>query len=80
MGIEAIELLLGADDRWEVGNMDTMDSIASMATGMSAARLAVEASVNIEKKAMDMEELAGQEMMAMLPPPPPLGQYIDTYA
>lgn len=75
MGIEAIDSVLDRSER-----METMDSIASTAMGYSAARMAVDMSTSVEKKAMEMEELAAQEMFAMMPPRIPLGQYIDTYA
>ncbi len=60
-----------------------MESIASMATSMSAAETAMNYSVAVTKKMMDSEELAAQELLKMLPETPvslPKGQYIDVYA
>ena len=59
-----------------------MESIAGMAMGMSAASFASNYSVAITKKMMDTQELAGQELLKMLPDIQslPKGQYIDTYA
>ena len=59
-----------------------MESIASMAMGMSAASFAANYSVAVTKKMMDTQELAGQELTKMLQavPTPAKGQYIDVYA
>lgn len=59
-----------------------MESIASMAMGMSAASFATNYSMAVTKKMMDTQELAGQELVNMLPdlPAPSKGQFIDTYA
>lgn len=59
-----------------------MESIASMAMGMSAASFATNYSLSVTKKMMDSQEMAGQELMKMLEavPAPPKGQYIDVYA
>ena len=59
-----------------------MESIASMAMGMSAASCATNYSLAVTKKMMDSQELAGQELVKMLEavPSPAKGQYIDTYA
>jgi hypothetical protein len=59
-----------------------MDSIAAMATDLSAARLAESYSLAVTKKTMDSQELAGQELTRMLEsvPTPAKGEYIDTYA
>ena len=61
-----------------------MESIAAMATGMSAASIATNYSLSVTKKMMDSQELAAQEMMKMLeaavPAAPAKGQYIDVYA
>ena len=59
-----------------------MESIASMAMGMSAASFATNYSLAVTKKMMDSEEMAGQELMKMLEavPAPPKGKYIDVYA
>ena len=59
-----------------------MESIASMAMGMSAASFATNYSMAVTKKMMDSQELAGQELAKMLEavPTPAQGQYIDVYA
>ena len=59
-----------------------MESIASMAMGMSAASFATNYSLAVTKKMMDTEQLAGQELVKMLQavPTPAKGQYIDVYA
>ncbi|MBD5133600.1 MAG: putative motility protein [Clostridiales bacterium] len=59
-----------------------MESIASMAMGMSAASFATNYSLSITKKMLDTQELAGQELVKMLDavPTPAKGQYIDVYA
>ena len=59
-----------------------MESIASMAMGMSAASFATNYSLAVTKKMMDSQELAGHELVKMLEavPSPAKGQYIDTYA
>lgn len=59
-----------------------MESIASMAMGMSAASFATNYSLSVTKKMMDSQEMAGQELLKMLEaiPSPAKGQYIDTYA
>lgn len=50
--------------------MDMMNSIASGAMQMSAAQLEQQYSISMQKKAMDVEELALQELQEMLPPSP----------
>ena len=59
-----------------------LESIASMAIGLSAASSATNYSMAVTKKIMDSQELAGQELMKMLEavPAPAKGQYIDVYA
>lgn len=57
--------------------MDLMNSIASSAMSMSAAQLAQSYDIAVTKKAMDVEELALQELTEMLPPSP---YNIDVYA
>ena len=61
-----------------------MNSIASMAMDMSAASFATEYSLAVTKKMMDTQELAGQELVNMLPDlaamAPPKGDFIDVYA
>ena len=50
--------------------MDMMNSIASTAMSMSAAKLEQQYSISMQKKAMNVEELALQELQEMLPPSP----------
>ena len=55
-----------------------MDDIALAAMDMSASRM--QYALKLQKRAMtDMEQQAMGEL-AMLPPAPSLGDYIDTYA
>ncbi len=57
-----------------------MDDIAFAAMEMSSARIATQYSMSLQKHVMtDMEQQAMGEL-AMLPPTPSLGEYIDTYA
>lgn len=57
-----------------------MDDIAMAAMEMSSARLEMQYSMGLQKRAMtDMEQQAMGEL-AMLPPAPGVGDYIDTYA
>lgn len=61
-----------------------MESIASMSMSMSAAQFESAYSIAMTKKTMDLQEMAGQELLEMLPQQPqitvPKGQYIDVYA
>lgn len=57
--------------------MDMMNDIAAMSMDLSAASIQQQASVSVQKKAMDAQELAGQELLKMLPPQTSI---IDTYA
>ena len=57
-----------------------MNAVALAAMEMSSARLAMQYSMSLQKQTMtDMEQQAMGEL-AMLPPTPSLGEYIDTYA
>ncbi len=57
-----------------------MDDVAIAAMEMSSARLAAQYSMSLQKRTMnDMEQQAMGEL-AMLPPTPGMGEYIDTYA
>jgi len=57
-----------------------MDDVAMAAMEMSSARLATQYSMSLQKRTMnDMEQQAMGEL-AMLPPTPGMGDYIDTYA
>ena len=47
--------------------MDIMNSIASSAMSMSAAQFEQQYAISVQKKAMDVEELALQELQEMLP-------------
>lgn len=59
-----------------------MESIAGMATQMSAAQFANQYAISVTKKMMDTQELAGQELVKMLQsvPTPGKGQFVDFYA
>ena len=57
--------------------MDMMNSIAALSMDMSAARLQQSVSISVQKKVMDTQELAAQELLKMLPPQTIT---IDTYA
>ena len=50
--------------------MDMMNSIASSAMQMSVAQFEQQYSISVQKKAMEVEELALQELQEMLPPSP----------
>lgn len=57
-----------------------MNDIALAAMEMSSARLATAYAMKLQKNVMsDMEQQAMSEL-AMLPPTPGVGDYIDTYA
>lgn len=57
-----------------------MNDVAIAAMEMSSARLEAQYAMSLQKRTMtDMEQQAMGEL-AMLPPTPPLGDYIDTYA
>ena len=57
-----------------------MNDIAMAAMEMSSARLATQYAMSLQKNVMtDMEQQAMGEL-AMLPPTPGVGDYIDTYA
>ena len=57
-----------------------MYDIAMAAMDMSSARLEMQYALSLQKRTMtDMEQQAMGEL-AMLPPAPSLGDYIDTYA
>ena len=50
--------------------MDMMNSIASSAMNMIAAQFEQQYSISVQKKAMETQELALQELQEMLPPSP----------
>ena len=57
-----------------------MNEIALASMQMSSARLAEQYAMALQKNVMsDMEQQAMSEL-EMLPPTPPLGEFIDTYA
>lgn len=57
-----------------------MNVVAMAAMEMSSARLATQYAMSLQKNVMtDMEQQAMGEL-AMLPPTPGVGDYIDTYA
>ena len=57
--------------------MDMINDIAAMNMDMSAASIQQQASISVQKKVMDTQELAAQELISMLPPQTSI---IDTYA
>lgn len=57
-----------------------MDAIAGAAMSMKAAQFSVDYAMKMVSKVMDTQELAAKEVLEMLPPTQPLGEYIDTYA
>lgn len=59
-----------------------MNSVAATASALSAVQIQQSYSVSLAKKAMDSQELAAQELLAMLPqmPAPSSGSIIDVYA
>ncbi len=62
--------------------MDIMSSIASASMRMSAEQVAQQYSLSVAEKVMDLSEVAGQEVLEMLPETPavPMGQFLDVYA
>lgn len=57
-----------------------MNDVAMAAMEMSSARLEMQYAMSLQKNVMsDMEQQAMGEL-AMLPPTPGVGDYIDTYA
>ena len=57
-----------------------MNAVAMAAMEISSARLATQYAMKLQKNVMsDMEQQAMGEL-AMLPPTPGVGDYIDTYA
>lgn len=57
-----------------------MNDVAMAAMEISSARLATQYAMSLQKNVMtDMEQQAMGEL-AMLPPTPGVGDYIDTYA
>ena len=60
--------------------MSMMSDIAGLSVSMHAAELQQSVSISIAKKSMDSAELAAQELLQMLPPPPGVGEHINTYA
>ena len=53
-----------------------MDAIAATAMNMKAAETASGYFVAVAKKVMETQEVAAQELLEMLPPMPPMGEYI----
>ena len=61
--------------------MDLMNSVASASMTMSAAQLQQQYSISVAKKSMDVQEIAMEELLRMLPESVPAkGTYIDVYA
>lgn len=63
--------------------MELMNSIASTATAMQALQFQQSYALAVTKKGMEVQELAGQELVKMLPQQPqPVGisRHLDVYA
>ena len=62
--------------------MDMMNSIATMAMSLSAAKFQQDYSISVAKKAMDTQELAVQEILKTLPQTsnPVSSAHFDVYA
>lgn len=52
--------------------MNMMDGIAATASSLASAQLQQSYTLAVSKKAMESQELAVQELLQMLPPPPAL--------
>ena len=50
--------------------MDVMNNIAAGYGGLQSAQAQQQYGISVQKKAMDVEELALQEMQEMMPPSP----------
>lgn len=57
-----------------------MNDIALAAMEMSSARLEMQYSLSLQKQTMSDMEAQAMAELAMLPPTPGVGEYIDTYA
>lgn len=57
-----------------------VDALAGSAMDMSAAQAALGYSAAVAKKVMDTQELSAQGLLEILPPLPPMGEFLDTYA
>lgn len=57
--------------------MDMMSSIAAVSMDMGASALEQQASISVQKKAMDAQEIAAETILKMMPPS---SSVIDTYA
>lgn len=57
--------------------MDMMSSIAAVSMDMGASALEQQASISVQKKAMDAQEIAAETILKMMPPS---NSVIDTYA
>ena len=57
-----------------------MNDVAMAAMEMSSARLATQYAMKLQKNVMSDMELKAMGELAMLPPTPGVGDYIDTYA
>ena len=58
--------------------VDTIHALAAME--MSSARLEMQYSLSLQKQTMSDMEAQAMAELAMLPPTPGVGEYIDTYA
>lgn len=60
--------------------MDITSNIASASMTLSSAKLQMNVSTSVTKKAMDSQEMAAQQLLEMLPVASDLGQHIDVEA
>lgn len=60
--------------------MDITSNIAAASITMNSAKLQMNASTSVAKKAMDSQEIAAQQLLDMLPAVSDLGQNIDVEA
>lgn len=60
--------------------MDMITGIAAAGMAGSAARLKMDVSLSVTKKAMDNQEMAARQLMEMLPSLQGTGQHLDVRA
>ncbi len=64
--------------------MELINSVASTATAMQALQFQQSYALAVTKKGMEVQELAGQELVKMLPQQPPMpagaSRHLDVYA
>lgn len=60
--------------------MDMVTGIAAASVANSTAKLKMDVSLSVTKKAMDNQEMAAQQLMEMLPSVQGTGQHMDVRA